>query len=87
MKQKSTKELVRKALKNKPKWKLPKGYKYLKDIQIGNLIQLNNGTKAVLLSITPSSAQVLVISSPNNNGDYYTGKHLWSLETEVKEIG
>lgn len=87
MKQKSTKGLLRKALKNKPKWKHLKGYKYLKDIQIGNLIQLNNGTKAVLLSITPSSAQVIVISSPNKNGDYYTGKHLWSLKTEVKEIG
>ena len=55
MKQKSTKELVRKALKNKPKWKPPKGYKYLKDIQIGNLIQLKNGTKAVLLTGTPGS--------------------------------
>ena len=79
---------MRKALKNKPKWKPSKGFKYLKDVQIGNLIELNNGTKAVLISITPSSAQVLVVNAPNKeNGDYYTGKHLWSLETEVKEIG
>ena len=86
VKQLTTKEMVKRALKNKPKWKPAKGYVYLAKIKIGSLVATEHLSKAVLLSKTPSAATVYVVESPHNDDQYYLGKHLWSLSTEVKEI-
>tara|TARA_Y100000034_G_scaffold58637_1_gene71441 strand:+ start:1249 stop:1377 length:129 start_codon:yes stop_codon:yes gene_type:complete len=42
----------------------------------------------VLLDKTPSSVSVLVVNVPfEDKKNYYLGKHLWALSTEVKVIG
>ena len=38
------KRLVKKALKDKPKWKPAKGYIYLKDLKLGSLFETQSGT-------------------------------------------
>ena len=43
------KRLVKKALKNKPKWKPAKGYIYLKDLKLGSLFETQSGTRGVLI--------------------------------------
>ena len=85
-KQKSTKKLVSKALKNKPKWTASNGFKYLEDIEDGNLVVTQTGTRAVLIKKTPSSASVIVTYTKGEDDSYYLGNHLWALKTEVKEI-
>ena len=86
VKQLTTKELVKRALKNKPKWKPSKGYVHLVTIKIGSLVETSSKTRAVLLAKSPSSATVYVTEYKGNEDSYYIGKHLWSLHTEVKEI-
>ena len=81
--------LAKTAVKNKPKWKPSPGYKYLKDIRIGELVETQSGTRAVLLSVNDVSANVLVTSVDYiicENKSYYLGKHRWSSGTEVKLV-
>ena len=77
---------MKRALKNKPKWKPRKGWKYCETIKIGSLMETQTGMRAVLLNKTTSSATVYVVSSRHGDDPYYLGKHLWALSTEVKEI-
>ena len=82
-------KLTRAAIKNKPKSKPAHGYKYLKNIKIGELVETQSGTRAVLLSVNDVSANVLVTSVDHiicENKSYYLGKHRWSSGTEVKLV-
>ena len=82
----STKLLVKRALKNKPIWKPVPGFKYIKDVDIGELIITTFKTKAVLISKDTGSASVIVTSCDvsNENKQDYLGKKRWSLKTQVK---
>ena len=83
------KKLARAAMKNGPDWKPSQGYKYLKNIRIGELVETQSGTRAVLLSVNDVSANVLVTSVDHiicENKSYYLGKHRWSSSTEVKLV-
>jgi hypothetical protein len=76
------KKLVTKALKDKPKWKPAKGYKYLKDLKAGSLFVTGSGTRGVLIECD-TNARVL-ITKCNNNDEL--GRKIIAAKTEVKEI-
>ena len=80
--------LVSKALKNKFKVKPAKGYKYLKDLEVGSLFETSSGMRGVLIN-AEINANVVITNVPNiSNEDknYYLGKQIISSHTEVKEV-
>ena len=81
-------QLVRKALKNRPKYKVAKGYKFLENVKPGTKIITQGKTqKALVLQHTQSSSTVIVYDVTFKEfKDYYLGKHQWGGKTEVKEI-
>ena len=88
VKQLTTKELVRKALRNKPKWKPAKGYVHLAKIKKGGTFLTEFGTSGIHLETSPTSSKVIVISCPHANTEedkrYYLGIQKWSPNTEVR---
>tara|TARA_R100001377_G_scaffold23367_1_gene12595 strand:- start:334 stop:615 length:282 start_codon:yes stop_codon:yes gene_type:complete len=79
-------KLANKALKNKPIWNPPKGHMYLKDVQIGQLVEVHNSnTQAILLDKTPSSAYIYCTKHKTNDS-FYLGEHKWALKTIIKII-
>ena len=83
-------KLAKAAMIDKPEWKPAKGYKYLKDITVGELIDTSTGLRGIVLDHTPSSTEVLVLKADHHASEdrqFYLGKHRWATETEVKVIG
>jgi len=82
-------KLAKTALKSGPNWKPAKGYKYLKDIRIGELVETQSETRAVLVDVSDVSATVLVTSVSHvseKDKAFYLGKHRWASQTEAKII-
>ena len=77
----ATKRLVAKALKDKPKWKPAKGYKYLEDLKEGSLFVTENGTRGVLIECS-TNARVIITECHSDD----LGKKIIAAKTEVKEI-
>ena len=79
-------KLAKTALINKPVWKPAPGFKYIKDVDIGELIITTFKTKAVLISKDTGSASVIVTDCNicEEDKQSYLGKKLWSLQTQVK---
>jgi hypothetical protein len=78
------------AMINKPEWKPAKGFKYIKDVPIGELVNTNNGLRAVVIENTLVSTVVIVLKTNcclTEDKNFYLGKHRWGNETEVKIIG
>ena len=86
----SIKELVRRALKNKPKWKPRKGYVYLAKIKSGEMFETEFGTTGIHLKSSEGLSSVIVIEQPSAKTEedkrYYLGKQNWSPKTEVRRI-
>ena len=81
------KRLVKKALKDKPKWKPAKGYIYLKDLKLGSLFETQSGTRGVLIDNDMSSKVIVTnVNCAEEDKEYYLGKHIFAACTEVKEI-
>ena len=83
-------KLAKLALIDKPIWKPVKGFRYLKDINAGQLVDTNNGLRAVVLEHTECASLVLVLRADNQSNEdkqFYLGKHRWGNKTEVKVIG
>ena len=83
-------KLAKAAMIDKPEWKPAKGYKYLKDISVCELIDTSTGLRGIVLDHTPSSTEVLVLKADHHASEdrqFYLGKHRWATETEVKVIG
>tara|TARA_R100000995_G_C3455044_1_gene110101 strand:- start:400 stop:702 length:303 start_codon:yes stop_codon:yes gene_type:complete len=84
-------KLTEKALKDKPNWKPAKGFVYLKDVAVGELIHTQDGSlRAVVLDHNTCASNVLVLNADTHHPDdrqFYLGKHRWGNETEVKVIG
>ena len=82
------KRLVEKALKDKPKYRPPRGYKFLENVNPGTkVITHSKMQRALVLGQTPSSTTVIVYDVAFSDfKDYYLGKHRWGGKTEVKEI-
>jgi len=82
----NNKRLAKKALLDKPKWKPPKGKKYLKNVKIGSIVRISNQT-AVLLEKNDATCKVLVIEATiDDDSDYYLGKRQWANQTCVEVI-
>ena len=82
------KRLVKKALKDKPKYRPSKGYKFLENVKPGTkVITHGKMQRALILEHTPSSTTVIVYDVKFTDfRDYYLGKHRGGGKTEVKEI-
>ena len=82
--------LAKAALIDKPKWFPAKGFIYLKDVSVGELVDTGSGLRAIVLEHGECSTSMLVLKanhlSPEDR-QFYLGKHRWAKETEVKIIG
>ena len=74
--------MARRALRNKPKWKPAKGYKYLKDLKLGSVFITESGMRGVLIGYD-TNAKVIITECCYNSD---LGKKIIAAETEVKEI-
>ena len=75
--------LAKKALKNGIKHTPAKGYKFLKDLNIGSLFQTVSGrTRGVLISCDVN--ETIIITESHDKSEL--GKKLIASHTEVKEI-
>jgi len=75
---------VKRAIKDGFKGKPAKGKKYLKDCNIGEIVETSLST-AILIEITQSSCSVIVVEWRGNKEDTssYLGKTTWASTTEV----
>ena len=83
-------KLAKIALADKPTSTPAKGYMYIKDVSVGELVDTNSGLRAIVIDSNEVSTSVLVIKAdnhPQKDKDFYLGKHRWGNETEVKIIG
>ena len=83
-------KLARLALDDKPKCKPAKGFLYIKDVPVGELVDTGSGLRAIVIDNNAVSTSVLVLradNQPQKDRDFYLGKHRWGNETEVKIIG
>ena len=81
-------KLTKKALKNKPQFPPPKGYKHLKDLSVGSLFETSSGIRGVLI-YCEINAKVVITDVKNicdEDKNYYLGKQTISAHTEVKEV-
>tara|TARA_R100000664_G_C2638534_1_gene64669 strand:- start:59 stop:304 length:246 start_codon:yes stop_codon:yes gene_type:complete len=79
---------VSKALKDKPEVFPSKGYKYLKDLDVGSLFETQSGMRGVLIN-SEINASVVITNVKNvspEDKNYYLGKQTISAYTEVKEV-
>ena len=75
--------LSKKALKNGVKHTPAKGYKFLKDLNIGSLFQTQSGqTRGVLISCNVNAT--VIITKSHDKAEL--GRKLIASHTEVKEI-
>ncbi len=79
-----TSTLVKKALKNGPKFRPSKGMMYLKDLPVGKMFTTPFGTRGVLIECNVN-AKVIILSANVNDEDssYYLGKKIIAAETEI----
>tara|TARA_R100000781_G_scaffold12014_1_gene10828 strand:+ start:284 stop:565 length:282 start_codon:yes stop_codon:yes gene_type:complete len=83
-------KLAKAALINGPKWNPSKGFKYIKDVRVGELVDTGSGLRAIVADHGECSTTVLVLRAdchPEKDRQFYLGKHRWAQTTEVKIIG
>ena len=83
-------KLAKAALIDKPIWPPSKGFAYLRDVVVGELVNTNSGLQAVVLEHSECASSVLVLDVKNERTEdkqFYLGKQRWGLKTEVKIIG
>ena len=83
-------KLARLALDDKPECGPAKGFLYIKDVPVGELVDTSSGLRAIVIDNNKVSTSVLVLRAdnhPQKDKDFYLGKHRWGNETEVKIIG
>ena len=82
--------LAKIALIDKPECKPSKGFLYIKDVPVGELVDTGSGLRAIVIDNNEVSTSVLVLKADNHSQkdrNFYLGKHRWGNETEVKIIG
>ena len=83
-------KLAKAAMIDKPEWRPAKGFVYLEDVSVGELVDTNNGLRAVVAEHGECSVSMLVLRAdhhPSEDRQFYLGKHRWAKTTEVKVIG
>jgi hypothetical protein len=78
-------KLAKSAINNKIEWKPPKGLVYLKNVPVGELVEVNKQT-AIIIEHTEVSTVVHCIESKSEDKQFYLGRHRWSNTTEVKTL-
>ena len=79
-----TSTLVKKALKNGPKFRPSKGMMYLKDLPVGKMFETPNGTRGVLIECNVNAKVVILsVNVSDEDAPYYLGKKIIASETEV----
>lgn len=81
-KQKSARVLATKALKDSPKWKPQKGYVYIKDVNVGDVVTIPS-LEIEAIKIHSSEGQTTVIVTECKDSSNL-GKRFWANQTEVK---
>ena len=80
-------KLATKALKNGPKWKPAKGYKYLEDLEPGAMFMTSAGMKGILIEAETNAKVIIMdVNVHPNDVDYYLGKQIIASKTEIKEL-
>ena len=83
----STKLLVKRALKNRPKCGPAKGYKYLESLKPGSMFRTQSGMKGVLIDCDANAKVIIMdVNVHSDDKNYYLGKHIIAAKTEVKEL-
>ena len=83
-------KLAQRALIDKPVWPPAKGYTYLKDVSVGELVDTSTGMRAVVVEHSECASLVLVLEAKTQKQEdkqFYLGRQRWALKTEVKVIG
>ena len=78
------------AMTNKPNWQPAKGFKYIEDVPVGELVDTYYGLRAVVIEQSSVSTSVIVLRADHlhqKERGFYLGKHRWGCKTEVKVIG
>ena len=82
--------MAKKALKNKPSWKPPKGYVYLAKTKLGSIFETEEGIKGIHLESSDGRSIVIVTDCPfaktEEDKRYYLGKQNWAPQTIVRRI-
>ncbi len=88
-KQKSIKNLVKKALNDGWESKPSQGYIYLESLDVGESFETEFGTIGIHIK-TEVNSTVIVLESPiaikKEDKRYYLGKHQWSSKTQVRRL-
>ena len=83
-------KLAKAALIDKPIWPPAKGFTYLKDVAVGELVNTNSELEAVVIQHSECATLVLVLDAKTSrleDKQFYLGRQRWGLKTEVKIIG
>ena len=81
---KTIERLAKKALKDNFNTKPAPGLIYLKDLPIGKMFETPGGTRGVLIECEINAKVVILdVKVPEEDRQYYLGKHIISGETEV----
>ena len=83
-------KLAKAAMIDKPEWSPAKGYKYLEDVSVGELVDTSSGLRAIVVEHTGCATQVIVLKADHHNQadrNFYLGDQRWANLTEVKVIG
>ena len=76
--------LVKRALKNGPKWKPAKGMMYLKDLPVGKMFETASGTRGVLIECDVNAKVIILsVNASEEVSSYYLGKKIIAAETEI----
>ncbi len=83
-------KLAKAALIDKPVWPPAKGFTYLKDVAVGELVDTGTQMRAVVVGHSECASLVLVLDAKTQKPEdkqFYLGRQRWALKTEVKVIG
>jgi len=70
---------------DKPQWKPSKGLFYIKDIPVGQLVEVGS-QKAIVVQHTDVSTVIHCVESKSQESQFYLGRHRWANTTEVKQL-
>ena len=76
--------LVKRALKNGPKFKPAKGMMYLKDLPVGKMFETSNGIRGVLIECNVNAKVIILsVNASDEDSPYYLGKKIIAAKTEI----
>lgn len=73
------------AMTDKPVWKPAKGFSYLQDVPVGNLVKVGNQT-AIVVEHSTCSTIIHCVEYEGDDKSFYIGRHRWANTTEVQTI-